>query len=143
FEQIRDTVLRKPRDPVELKQEVLAMRHKMRDAHPNRSVLFDLKQDSGGMIDIEFIVQLLVLQHAAQYPALTANIGNIALLKLCGELGLIDAALAAEVADAYRAFRKLQHQMRLQGVDQARVELDQIGPEVAAVERLWDAIFGE
>ena len=95
------------------------------------------------MIDIEFIVQLLVLQHAAQYPALTANIGNIALLKLCGELGLIDAALAAEVADAYRVFRKLQHQMRLQGVDQARVELDQIGPEVAAVERLWDAIFGE
>ncbi|MFC3106928.1 bifunctional [glutamate--ammonia ligase]-adenylyl-L-tyrosine phosphorylase/[glutamate--ammonia-ligase] adenylyltransferase [Undibacterium arcticum] len=143
FEQIRDTVLRTPRDPAELKRDVLAMRRKMRDAHPNRSTLFDLKQDSGGMIDIEFIVQLLVLQHAPQYPALTANIGNIALLKLCGELSLIDAALAAEVADAYRVFRKLQHQTRLQGADQARVELDQIGPEVAAVERLWGAIFGE
>ena len=83
------------------------------DAYPNRTALFDLKQDEGGMIDIEFIVQYLVLRHAASYPQLTANAGNIALLRLCGELGLIDAELGTQVADAYRAMRRLQHQVRL------------------------------
>ena len=94
------------------------------------------------MIDIEFIVQYLVLRHAGQYPQLTANIGNIALLKLCGELGLIDAALAAAVADAYRDFRKLQHHIRLQGSDRARVELEEVAARVDDVKRLWEAVFG-
>jgi glutamate-ammonia-ligase adenylyltransferase len=137
FEAIREAVLRQPRDAEKLKSEVLAMRKKMRDAHPNRSQLFDLKHDAGGMIDIEFIVQFLVLRHAAQYPQLTADIGNIALLKLCGKLGLIDNALAHEVADAYRLFRKLQHQIRLQGHDRARVEFERVEREVAQVRRLW------
>jgi hypothetical protein len=85
-------VLRKER-PADgpLKQEVIAMRKRMMDAKPNHSALFDLKQDPGGMIDIEFIVQFLVLQHAARYPQLTANAGNIALLRMFGELGLISA----------------------------------------------------
>jgi [glutamine synthetase] adenylyltransferase / [glutamine synthetase]-adenylyl-L-tyrosine phosphorylase len=143
FEQIRNNVLCRPRDATTLKQEVLSMRKKMRDAHPNRSTLFDLKHDAGGMIDIEFIVQFLVLRHAAQYPQLTANIGNIGLLKLCGELGLIDAALATEVANAYRSFRKQQHQMRLQGEDRARVESGQVAQQVVQVKQLWDTVFRE
>jgi glutamate-ammonia-ligase adenylyltransferase len=144
FEQIREAVLRQPR-PADgpLKQEVLAMRKKMADAKPNPTALFDLKQDAGGMIDIEFIVQFLVLQHAAAYPQLTANSGNIALLKLCGDLGLIDAGLAASVGDAYRQLRKLQHQLRLQGQDLARVEPALVAAHAANVTRLWHAIFGE
>ncbi|UUZ55794.1 hypothetical protein LP419_09945 [Massilia sp. H-1] len=80
FEAVRERVLRKDRSGQadELKAEVLKMRAKMRDAYPNRTALFDLKHDAGGMIDIEFIVQYLVLRHAAQYPQLTANFGNIA-----------------------------------------------------------------
>jgi glutamate-ammonia-ligase adenylyltransferase len=105
FERIRDQVLRQPRDVAGLSQEVVSMRKKMRDANINRSELFDLKHDAGGMIDIEFMVQYLVLRHAHQYPQLTANIGNIALLKLCGELGLIDADLAGKTAKAYRWLR--------------------------------------
>jgi glutamate-ammonia-ligase adenylyltransferase len=142
FEQIREQVLRKARaDDGNLGREVLTMRQKMREAHPNRSPLFDLKQDPGGMIDIEFMVQYLVLRHAAQHPQLTANAGNIALLKLCGELGLIEAALAARVGDAYRALRKLQHQMRLQGQDLARIEPEQIAVHTDSVKCLWMAIF--
>jgi glutamate-ammonia-ligase adenylyltransferase len=137
FEAIREHVLRQPRDEAKLKQEVHEMRKKMRDAHPNRSTLFDLKHDAGGMIDIEFIVQYLVLRHAALYPQLTADIGNIALLKLCGELGLIDAALAQEVANAYRTFRKLQHKMRLQGQERARVEFTRVEKEIQSVKLLW------
>ncbi|MFZ6814252.1 bifunctional [glutamate--ammonia ligase]-adenylyl-L-tyrosine phosphorylase/[glutamate--ammonia-ligase] adenylyltransferase [Undibacterium sp. Rencai35W] len=141
FDQIRDKVLRQARDTGKLKQEVVNMRKKMHDAHPNRTDLFDLKQDVGGMIDIEFIVQFLVLQHAHTYPQLTANIGNIALLKLCGELGLIDASLAAGNADAYRLFRKLQHNQRLQGVEKARVEREQVATEIQSTKTLWHSLL--
>ncbi|MFC5475088.1 bifunctional [glutamate--ammonia ligase]-adenylyl-L-tyrosine phosphorylase/[glutamate--ammonia-ligase] adenylyltransferase [Paraherbaspirillum soli] len=141
FEVLREQVLRQVRDADKLRQEVLGMRQKMREAHPNRGDRFDLKHDVGGMIDIEFIVQLLILRHAADFPQLTADIGNIALLKLCGELQLIDAALAGQVADAYRTFRKLQHQMRLQGEERARVTAERITHEIAVVKQLWDAMF--
>ncbi len=142
FEAIRESVLRQARDDATLRKEVLDMRKKMHDAHPNRSSLFDIKHDAGGMIDIEFIVQYLVLRHAARYPQLTADIGNIALLKLCGELELIDKELALEVANAYRSFRKLQHQIRLQGSDRARVEIERVAQEAAQVRRLWVSTLG-
>ncbi len=142
FEAIRDQVLRQPRDEAALKNDILQMRHKLRSAHPNRSEQFDLKHDAGGMIDIEFIVQYLVLRHAAQYPQLTANIGNIALLNVCGALGLLDVPLAAAVASAYRDFRKMQHNIRLQGSDRARVELEEVAVRVDDVKRLWEAVFG-
>ena len=142
FEQLRVEMLRQPRDRDTLKQEVLTMRQRMHDAHPNRSGKFDLKHDPGGMIDIEFVVQYLVLAHACDFVALTGDIGNIALLKLAGQIGLIDGALSVQVADAYRSFRKLQHQIRLRGEDRARVELAQVAEEAAAVKRLWELVLG-
>ena len=93
------------------------------------------------MIDIEFIVQYLVLQHAAQYSELTGNIGNIALLHLAGQLGLVDATLAASVADAYRDMRNWQHQLRLQGQDQSRVPMEKAAAHAANVRLLWNSIF--
>ena len=145
FEAIREQVLRKDRSgrEAELKREVMDMRRRMRDANVNRSELFDLKHDPGGMIDIEFIVQYLVLRHACAWPQLTANAGNIALLRVCGELGLIDAGLGAQVADAYRAMRRLQHQVRLQGQDKARVDSALVGAHPDSVLRLWQACFGD
>lgn len=143
FEAIREQVLRQNRDQQKLKDEVIHMRQRMRDAHPNRSELFDLKHDAGGMIDIEFIVQYLVLKYAPQYPELCGNIGNIALLKLCGELGLIDAQIANDTANAYRLFRKLQHNIRLQGEDKARTQLDPLRKEIAVTRQLWDSLFSQ
>ena len=67
------------------------MRAKLHAAHPNRSGLFDVKHDSGGMIDVEFAVQFLVLGHAHEHPQLTGNLGNIALLGIAAGLGLISA----------------------------------------------------
>lgn len=143
FEAIRDAVLRRDRcaQAEELRTEVVKMRKRMHDAYPARGALFDLKQDTGGMIDIEFIVQYLVLRYAAQHPQLTDNVGNIALLHRSAELGLIDADCAAGAADAYRAMRKLQHQLRLQG-GEARVEAALVATHAAAVVRLWQTIFG-
>jgi glutamate-ammonia-ligase adenylyltransferase len=144
FEAIRDAVLRQDRSAreAELKDEVVKMRKRIHDGHPNRTALFDLKHDDGGMIDIEFMVQYLVLRHAAQHPRLTANAGNIALLHMAGELGLVDAPLAAAVADAYRTLRRLQHQVRLQGREDARVDPAQVAAQAAQVVRLWQACFG-
>lgn len=144
FEAIRERVLRQDRSgrEAELRDEVVKMRQRMRDAHPAHGPRFDLKHDEGGMIDIEFIVQYLVLRHAAAYPQLTANVGNIALLKLCGALGLIDAQLADGAAGAYRALRRLQHQVRLQGQDNARVERSLVAAHADVVVRLWQACFG-
>jgi hypothetical protein len=79
--------------------------------------LFDLKHDRGGMVDVEFIVQYLVLARSHGEPRLLGNLGNIALLRIAGELGLIEAKLAGEVGDAYRRFRKLQHGLRLNNAE--------------------------
>jgi glutamate-ammonia-ligase adenylyltransferase len=142
FEALRREILRQERDPAPLRSEVTAMRSKMLDAHPNRSTLFDLKHDRGGIIDVEFIVQYLVLAHAAAHPELTANSGNLALVLLAAKLGLIPLDAAQAVHAAYRTYRKLQHGLRLRGERYARVEREIVASEIAAVERLWERVFG-
>jgi glutamate-ammonia-ligase adenylyltransferase len=134
-------VLRQKRDESLLKNEILTMRKRMHDAHPNNSGLFDVKHDAGGMIDIEFIVQYLVLRHAASHPEIASDIGNIALLKLAGSSNLINVGLAEEVADAYRIFRKIQHQIRLKGEDRARVSIDKVSQHAEAVKKLWHLVL--
>jgi glutamate-ammonia-ligase adenylyltransferase len=114
----------------------------MAAGHPNRTALFDLKHDHGGMVDVEFVVQFLVLAHAHEHPELTRNLGNITLLRIAGELGLLAPALALDAADAYREFRRLQHQVRLTGAPQARVEPGAQGQRRAAVSALWAHVFG-
>jgi glutamate-ammonia-ligase adenylyltransferase len=142
FESIREDVLQQPRDAVRLRAEVLSMRQKMHAQHPNASGLFDLKHDAGGMIDIEFLVQFMVLRDAHTHPQLTADIGNIALLGLLGSLGLIDAELGRKAADAYRLFRRLQHGIRLQGAERARVPFERVQGDIAVVTTLWQQVFG-
>ena len=121
-----------------LRDEVVAMREKMVAAHPNTSGRFDIKHDHGGLIDVEFIVQYLVLGHAHQHAELIGNIGNLALLMLAARLQLIneDDALAAH--GAYRRLRQLQHALRLQGDKYARVDAATLAPEIAAVKKLWN-----
>jgi glutamate-ammonia-ligase adenylyltransferase len=143
FETLRVTILREPRDRAVLKAAVIEMRRKMFDGHPNRSGLFDIKHDRGGIVDVEFIVQYLVLGHAHEHGALTGNIGNLALLKLAAALGLVPEAAAFGAHDAYRRFRQLQHSLRLQGAHYARIEPDAVHGEVEAVRRLWVIVFGD
>jgi len=142
FEALRDKILRWPRDEQALRKEIAGMRDKMFAAHPNRSGLFDLKHDRGGMIDVEFAVQHLVLAHASRHAGLTRNLGNIALLGMAAELGLIPAALAEGARNAYREFRRRQHALRLNGAQYARVELAEVALHVEAVKALWSAVVG-
>jgi len=143
FEQIRHEVLIRERDTAALKKEVLEMRQKMLDAHPNNSGQFDLKHDRGGIIDVEFTVQYLVLAHAHKHPELTRNIGNLALLSLAAELGLISVEQAESARDAYRHFRQWQHALRLQSSEYARITAEQAAPFVAGVKALWQTVFEE
>jgi glutamate-ammonia-ligase adenylyltransferase len=142
FEDERDAILRLSRDAARLNADIVEMRRKMQAAHPNRSGLFDLKHDPGGMVDVEFSVQYLVLAHAHAHPQLTRNAGNIALLGLAAELGLVPGEPAAGAAEAYREYRRLQHQIRLQGAPEARVPADDHIARRDAVGMLWRAVFG-
>ncbi len=141
FEQIRKAILCLPRDTAKLKQEVLEMRRKMHDGHPNHSDRFDIKHDSGGMVDIEFMVQFLVLAHAARYPQLTANSGNLALLQTAAELGLINRTDSEALRDLYRDLRRLQHGMRLNNQSPCRIEPGRL--DTTAVSGLWQQLLGE
>ena len=143
FEAIRCEILRQLRDLGKLRDEVVAMRQKMYDAHASKSAeMFGLKHDPGGIIDVEFIVQYLVLGHAHRHCALTGNLGNIALLRIAGELGLIDPAQALAAGNAYREYRRLQHARRLSATPKAPVPREQVENHIAAVDALWQAVFG-
>ncbi|MDC7706992.1 bifunctional [glutamate--ammonia ligase]-adenylyl-L-tyrosine phosphorylase/[glutamate--ammonia-ligase] adenylyltransferase [Vogesella indigofera] len=111
FEAIRHQVLTQPRDIGPLRDEVLAMRAKMLESHPARDG--DVKHARGGIVDVEFITQFLILAHASQHPELTRNSGNIALLGVAANVGLIPAELANQGQSAYRHYRRLQHAARL------------------------------
>ncbi len=141
FELERQHILSRPREHSALRTAVLEMRQTLLQAHPNPSALFDLKHDRGGMVDIEFMVQYLVLAQSHQHAALMRNAGNIALLGIAGELGLIPASLASQVQQAYREFRRLQHQLRLRGERFARVAPQQVQSSVEATLALWQHLF--
>lgn len=141
FERVRQEILLRPRDPQLFKQNVSEMRQKIVQAHPNQSGLFDIKHDRGGMVDIEFITQYLVLCYAHKYPALLNNLGNIALLGIAAEQGLIHPNLSEPAIQAYRTFRRYQHNLRLQGATVARLPLEQVQSERDAVCALWHRIM--
>ena len=143
FAAIREAVLEQPRDAGKLRGEVLEMRRKMREGHPNASGLFDIKHDRGGLVDVEFAVQFLVLSQAGAHPEMTANVGNIALLKRAGELGLIPLEIGLAAADAYRELRRRQHALKLQGAEHARADHGGLAQEIQAVKALWTNVFGE
>jgi len=143
FDQIRLEVLTQPQDAAKLKDEVLSMRERMRSAQHLQAGVFDIKQSPGGIIDVEFLVQYLVLLHASRYPELTGNIGNIGLLRLMAKLGIIDIELAESVAAAYREFRHIQHRLKLQGASRLHVELSEIAPYAEKVVTLWNQVFNQ
>ncbi len=141
FEEIRKAVLCQPRAIKELRKEVSDMRQKMHDGHINNSDKFEIKHDKGGMVDIEFIMQFLVLAYAATYPELSSNSGNLALLQLAAKLDLIDKELSKSVQDIYRSLRLTQHKMRLNSEPCCRMNANEISIE--PVLKLWHTLFPE
>ncbi len=144
FDSVRFEVLSQKRNIDQLRTEILEMRRKVHAGHPNGNVEFDLKHDAGGMVDIEFIVQFLVLAYAHQHTQLIGNLGNIALLRIAGDVGLVPQSLAQSVGDAYRLLRAHQHRLRLDGAEKTRINLEAELELIAsrdAVQALWLEIF--
>ena len=93
FDAVREAVISAPRDAAALRQEIVAMRERVRQANPVRSDKFDVKHSPGGMVDAEFAVQYVVLSQSGAHPQLLGNVGNIALLQRAAEAGLLPAGV--------------------------------------------------
>nr|VFK67328.1 MAG: glutamate-ammonia-ligase adenylyltransferase [Candidatus Kentron sp. UNK]VFK72684.1 MAG: glutamate-ammonia-ligase adenylyltransferase [Candidatus Kentron sp. UNK] len=115
FEEVRAAVLRKERNPDELRREVRKMRARMREEldHPPAG-LFNLKHGLGGIIDIEFIVQYAVLRWADRLEGHLAYSDNIRLLEGIANAGLMEKKDTDALADAYRQYRARAHTLTLQ-----------------------------
>ena len=141
FEQVRRAVIAAPRDHPALREQIVAMRDRMRMARPAAPGLFDIKHGVGGMLDIEFAVQFLVLAYSATHPDLIDNLGNIALLQRAQACALLSPGLGESAARTYRSLRQAQHQLRL---DEAPTQVapDEWLEQRAVVARLWQASLG-
>jgi glutamate-ammonia-ligase adenylyltransferase len=141
FDAIRRGVVTAPRDAGDLRAEIVAMREKVRAAHPVKAGRFDVKHSPGGMVDMEFVVQYLVLSQAAQHEELVANAGNIALLQRAQAAGLLPDGVGTAAAQAYRELRRVQHHARL-NEETTQVPAGTLDNQRDAVLALWAAAFG-
>ncbi len=142
FESLRIEILRQPRDLPKLREDVLAMRQRMLDAHATNSAeIFDIKHDPGGLVDVELIVQYLILGHAHAHDRLCGNLGNIALLGIAADLDLVPRELADPVRTIYREYRRTQHAFRLDGIAGSKVERDAYRQQIETVRALWSHVF--
>jgi glutamate-ammonia-ligase adenylyltransferase len=149
FEAVRAAVLGRERDLGTLRQEVSEMRAKMRDNLGTRgtaagkganafeaSASFDLKQDAGGIVDIEFMVQYAALAWSREHPALLQNNDNIRILEGLEQAGLMPADDASLLREVYKAYRSAAHRQALQK-DAGVVSGDQFAAERREVMRIW------
>ena len=143
FWRIRTEILCKERDPARLQQEVRDMRERMRSElggkDPER---FDLKQGHGGIADIEFLVQYLILRWAYREPDLCMYTDNIRQLQALGDKGILSASEVQRLSDAYRAYRARGHHLVLQDAP-AIVPAAEFRPERGAVTAAWERIMTE
>lgn len=140
FERIRRGILTQERDVGTLKRDILDMRAKIAATHPPADE--HVKHARGGIVDVEFIVQYLILAHSRQHPALLENYGNIALLQMAATRELIDSQAATAARDAYRRYRAITHNKKLRDLQRTPVNAELLA-DYAAVRRLWQQVFGE
>ena len=141
FEKIRFDIVSSQRDTNKLKKEIIEMRERMLEKHKIDKDYFNLKQDRGGIIDIEFIVQYLVLAFSASHKELSQNIGNIGLLNLFSEKGIMEFSIAKQLVDAYRAYRTFQHHLGLEAKLDGNVKHSEVGLHPKEVIKIWNQTF--
>lgn len=143
FTAFREAFLRQPRDVAHVAKEVVAMRDKMR-AHLDKSdaELFDLKQGRGGMVDIEFIAQYLVLTQACEAPELARWTDTMRILEAAGAADALASEQVHTLQRAWQHYRTLGHRLALQDRP-ARVPHEQVAEDVERVRALWAAILGD
>ncbi len=141
YQAIRSEILSIKRDPQTLQQEVRDMRKKMRNNLARKQPgMFDIKQGFGGLADIEFMVQYLVLKNAAQYPQLLNWTDNIRILETLAATAILPQSTVADLSQCYCQFRARLHQLSLQEVSAvvAETEFEQ---ERRKIQHYWQAIM--
>ena len=141
FQTIRNVVLAKPRDRAGLRQEIVAMRAKMRAEKKDRPDQLDLKNTAGGIVDVEFIVQYLILAYSHEHAEFLGNLGNFALLTRAAALGILEEEQATAAGKAYLAYRERLHIAQNNNQRKAWIEPGELAAERTAVSRLWRAVF--
>lgn len=142
FDRIRRSVLALPREAQALQTEVREMREKMRAHHGHKHKgRWDIKSDAGGIIDIEFITQYLVLRYASQYPELTRWSDNVRILERLARSGKMAPAQAQALTHAYVTLRDALHHLALQELP-GQVSEHAFLRERAEVNRCWQAWLG-
>ncbi len=137
FQELRREVLSRPRQLETLRREVVEMRSKMVRSHrPGRREQFHLKQDPGGITDIEFMVQYAVLAWAHRHPELLDHTDNVRILERLAAAHLLTQEEAGLLADAYRSYRARLHRLVLQEAPPT-VPCDQFRELRDGVGRLW------
>ena len=141
FETIRQLVLARPRSREKLSAEVVDMREKMRKEllKPENGV-FDLKQDTGAMVDIEFLVQYLVLLNSHKYDGLLKWTDNVRLIQSLIETGTMDEITAHVLKHAYLIYRAAAHQLSLQEKP-AKVPREKFFHLQKRVVEIWQSYF--
>jgi glutamate-ammonia-ligase adenylyltransferase len=141
FADIRGNILQQPRDLAKLKSQVVDMRKKMRDnLAKDTPLMFDLKQGFGGIADIEFITQYLVLAYSKEHHDLSARCANIELFGLFAEFGIITESHSKILAYAYRHLRDTYHRLSLQRQD--KLADNQKMKELSGqIQQIWQAVF--
>lgn len=124
FEECRKAIISSVRDQNDLKAEVIKMREKMRTHLDTggKEKGFDLKQGAGGIIDIEFMVQYLVLAWSHKYPELMRFSDNVRQLEAAALVGLLEKEKAEKMIETYTLYRARAHRLNLQ--QQGRVIQD-------------------
>lgn len=125
-----------------LRNDVRTMREKMRaQLDQSDTNMFDLKQGAGGIGDIEFLVQFLVLQHAGEHASVIHYPDNIRQLGTLGAVGAIEAGQAKRLQDVYRCYRTRLHRLLLDERP-AMVDANEFSGERAFVAALWERLIG-
>jgi glutamate-ammonia-ligase adenylyltransferase len=140
FDAVRTAVVTAERDPVALAQEITTMRERVSAAHAVPEGSFDVKHSRGGMVDVEFAMQFLVLSQSRTHPVLIENKGNIGLLQRAEDAGLLPPGVGAAAGMAYRRLRQIQHRARL-NEEPTRVPPGTVQAEREAVLALWNTVF--
>ncbi len=141
FNSVRRTVLSQTRELSTLKQQVQEMRNKMKQNLRLKAHQFDLKLGSGGIADIEFMVQYGVLAWSNSYPTqLLAYTDNIRLLKEFALVGIISESDNMLLSNAYITYRQRLHQCRLQGLS-AVIADSEYRDLRAGVTKMWHDWF--
>jgi glutamate-ammonia-ligase adenylyltransferase len=141
FTRVRRDVLIEAVKREGLREEILAMRERMRaERGRTRDGQFDLKHDRGGIADIEFLAQYWVLRHVREHPPLAAFADTIRHLESVGSAALVDHRVIDRLVDAYRAYRKAAHHLSLEQRP-AIVEAGAFAAERAAVAGVWERVM--